>query len=111
MKREDFIKLFNQQKENPEAVDFGSIINKSLEADGKEAYTIIVEELAELAQQVTKCKRGIVDRYDLLQEAADAWIVMQYLYNLQGITDRELMCAIEAKLIRNEAELQKEGKI
>lgn len=62
---------------------------------------IIMEELAELSQAVSKCVRQHNDcRINLLEEMADVSLSMAYLKIMYNITDEELQQAINVKLRR-----------
>lgn len=71
--------------------------------DWKTKSMIIMEELAELSQQVSKGVRD--DRpdsyiYSLLEEIADVVICMDFLVLHYGIDPKDLECAVKVKLIR-----------
>lgn len=62
--------------------------------------TIAMEELAELQQQISKQVRGIGDKTCLLEEMADAYIVLKNLEYIFDIGPDELQKAIDVKLDR-----------
>lgn len=63
---------------------------------------IVMEELAELTQQVSKYIRGKADRYCVLEELADVYLSARYVKNIVGISDEELNAAINVKKNRQD---------
>lgn len=62
--------------------------------------TIIMEELAELQQAVSKQIRGFDDKIGLLEEIADTYISLKYLQKIFNIKDEDIEKAIDVKLER-----------
>ena len=63
-------------------------------------HIIVMEELAELAQQVSKRLRGNENRISLLEEMADVSICLSMLQYMNDITSCQLEDAINIKLKR-----------
>lgn len=63
---------------------------------------IVMEELAELTQQVSKYIRGKADRYAVMEELADVYLAARYVKNIVGISDEELNAAINVKKDRQD---------
>lgn len=63
---------------------------------------IVMEELAELTQQVSKYIRRKADRYCILEELADVYLAARYVKNIVGISDEELNAAINVKKNRQD---------
>ena len=64
---------------------------------GHRNLIIGVEELAELAQQVSKQIRGKGDRVAIIEESADVLLSIRYIQEIVGITDDELNRAVAVK--------------
>ena len=62
--------------------------------------TIAIEELAELAQVISKQIRGFNDRMGLLEEMADVYICLEFFKCIFKITPEELQKAVDVKLQR-----------
>lgn len=77
------------------------IIRKSIERQHwKTKCTIVMEEFAELQQQISKQIRGYEDRVGLLEEMADAYICLEFLKSIFDITESDVKRAIDVKLLR-----------
>lgn len=63
-------------------------------------HIIVMEELAELAQQVSKKLRGNDNRLELLEEMADVCICLEMLRYMSDIPKYKLDDAIAVKLKR-----------
>lgn len=59
-----------------------------------------MEEFAELQQQVSKQIRGYDDRIGLLEEMADAYIVLEFLKSIFNISEEDMQKAVDVKLER-----------
>jgi NTP pyrophosphatase (non-canonical NTP hydrolase) len=69
---------------------------------------IVMEELAELIQRVSKHKRGTRDensRIKLLEEVADVTLAIEYIKEIVAITDAEIELAKDIKLERLEGKM------
>ena len=67
---------------------------------GHKNLIIVMEEMAELSQQVSKNIRGVGDRMDLIQELADVQISIYTIEEVLGITSEELEKAMAVKIDR-----------
>lgn len=77
------------------------IIRKSVETQPwRTKCTIAMEEFAELQQQVSKQIRGYDDRIGLLEEMADAYIVLEFLKSVFNISEEDMQKAVDVKLER-----------
>lgn len=77
------------------------IIRKSVETQPwRTKCTIAMEEFAELQQQVSKQIRGYDDRIGLLEEMADAYIVLEFLKSIFNISEEDMQKAVDVKLER-----------
>lgn len=77
------------------------IIRRSIErCSWKLKCTIVMEEFAELQQQISKQIRGCGDKLGLLEEMADAYICLKFLESIFDISPDELQKAIDVKLER-----------
>lgn len=100
MNRYKFIKGMNSNLELSEK-ERRRVLRKSVEKDPwKTKCTIVMEELAELQQQVSKQIRGYGDHVGLLEEMADAYICLNFLESIFDIKPEELQKAIDVKLYR-----------
>lgn len=61
---------------------------------------VIMEELAELTQQVSKQLRNTGDSYDLVEEMADVYICLEFLKLIFDVDPDMLQKAIDVKLKR-----------
>ena len=70
---------------------YRKVLDASMKSrDWTEQSMIIMEELAELAQEVSKGARGELDRYGLILEMADVVSCLDMLMAHYEITDEEL---------------------
>lgn len=77
------------------------IIKKSIaRCHWKTKLTIVMEELAELSQHVSKHIRGCGDKVGLMEEMADVYICLEFLKSICHISDEDLQKAIDVKLRR-----------
>lgn len=100
MNRYKFIQGLNSNLELSEK-ERRRILRKSVEKDPwKTKCTIVMEEFAELQQQVSKQIRGYGDETGLLEEMADAYICLNFLESIFNIPKEQLQKAIDVKLYR-----------
>lgn len=77
------------------------IIKRSIERQSwKLKCTIVMEELAELQQEISKQIRGNDDQTGLLEEMADVYICLSYLESIFGIDSEDIKKAVDVKLER-----------
>lgn len=118
MGKDAFIKLLENADSNvcyEHALEViqNSIDNEPLGLDkGERNLVIVMEELAELSQQVSKVLRGKVQFHDLLEEMADVTIALMYLKEICKISNEELSKAVNVKFQRIEeiTKMKKEFK-
>ena len=67
---------------------------------GTRNLIIVIEELAELTQQLSKFLRGKEDHIGLIEEFADVTMALHYVKEICGITDDEINKAINVKIDR-----------
>ena len=61
---------------------------------------IIMEELAEFQQELSKALRGKGDRMSLIEELADTYLSVKYTQEIFDISDETLARAVNVKLNR-----------
>lgn len=78
------------------------IIHDNCYSDTRDYKCVIVmEELAELQQQISKKIRYRNPcKYDILEEMADVYIGLEYLKRIFDLDERSIKKAIDIKLIR-----------
>ena len=118
MEREEFIQKLS--KANPE-LDLESVINvlnKTIDSSlsdgnprGHKNMIICMEELAELAQQISKVLRKKKDSVHLLEELADTQISVYYIQQICNISNEDLNKAINVKISRLNDELDNNGNV
>lgn len=107
MDRNEFVEKFNQaddalDKENALRIiknSFGKIKNNK---DGIVNLVIVMEELAELQQQLSKYIRGKEDFECLVEELGDVMLGIYYVQEICGISDEMLHKAMNVKLERQD---------
>lgn len=72
--------------------------------------TIVIEELSEMIQALTKSIRGNDNRENILEEFVDVCISMQYIIGLFDISEEEFNKAANVKLDRLERKIIECGK-
>lgn len=70
--------------------------------EGTRNLVIVMEELAELQQQISKYLRGKEDRLGLIEEVADVIMGLDYVKIICNISDEEVNKAMNVKLQRLE---------
>ena len=80
----------------------GSLRNIQEEQNQKGAMNIIIimEELAEFQQELSKALRGKNNQISLIEELADAYLGVKYIQEIFDISDETLAKAINVKLNR-----------
>ena len=121
MDREEFKKQYlrvdNKVRKEYDKDHILKIIKDSIEANsidnnmrGHRNLIIVMEELAELSQQVSKELRGKCNSLDLLQELADVQLAIYYILEICEIEDWQLEAAMIVKSKRVEDSLNKDGQ-
>lgn len=78
-----------------------SIIVRSIDHYGEEIQaTVCMEECAELIQEISKAKRGKIDRDNMIEEIADVLICIEMLKQMHMISDEKINKWIERKQAR-----------
>lgn len=67
---------------------------------GNEDLIIVIEELSELAKELSKELRGKGDNTSILEELADVQICIYYVQKIVGINDETLQKAMAVKMER-----------
>ena len=116
MDKKKFLEEMKKNIEPLEKEDIMDIIHRSVsQADsinprGHRNLIIVMEELAELAQEVSKNLRGRANYYDLLEEMADNQLSLYYLQDICGISDEDLQKAIRIKAERVDKVVRQQGE-
>lgn len=83
--------------------EINELLRKNISRNGtNKELVIIMEELAELSQQVSKVFRDQHDPMHLLEEVADVYICLEELMMIAGIDYDALSAAVAVKLNRIE---------
>lgn len=110
MNREEFIKAM---KEAPDELDSEWVANVVVNNRNTSGHTrllyIAIEELAELAKELTKELRGIGDRTAVLEEFADVQIILDHLQIVFNFTFEETQKAQYVKFKRIEDKIKTDG--
>lgn len=86
-----------------------SIDNKDNNEREHRNLIIVMEELAELSQQISKQLRGKGDYYAILEELADVYLAIYYIKDIIGIKDSDLYKAVNIKADRLNKEIEQNG--
>ena len=113
MNRDLFKMMMNDSLENKEPLnkkDQLNIIRQSIQyldkqkgkqhIEGFHNLIIVMEELAELTQEVSKALRDKLDITGMVEELADASICIDYIKEIFDITDNEIEHARSIKLLK-----------
>lgn len=113
MNRDLFKKMMNDSLENKEPLKQNeqlAIIRQSIRyldnqkgkqhIEGFHNLIIVMEELAELTQEVSKALRDKLDINGMVEELADASICIDYIKEILDITDNEIEHARSIKLLK-----------
>lgn len=104
MNREIFINEFSANRPKLTDDERAEILCKSLKrCDWSTKSLVIMEELAELSQQVSKQARHEGSEIDLLEEMADVYICLEFLKEKFNITELKMNKAVDIKLRREES--------
>lgn len=87
----------------------GAIKKDMKSFEGMKNLIIVMEEFAECSQEVSRYIRGKSDRFNLLEEVADAWLGIKFIQEVCGISDEELNKAINVKLKREKKRTERGG--
>lgn len=111
MERNEFLngmmKLFHDESKQLSKEEINSIIQENINTmkdrsikDGCYNLVIVMEELAELSQAISKVLRGKGDRTNLIEELADVSICIEYIKSICDIKQDTLDRAISIKAKR-----------
>ena len=107
---DNFKEKFNNANTNFDKDRFESITHKSWLANGEqESMIIVMEELAELSQAISKQLRNKGDYYNLIEEMADVIICLQIIKDNYNISKEDLIKSINTKIDRIDNRIK--GKI
>lgn len=117
MNREEFIKQLETVDTTVDKKWIFNVLKQSIDANLKDGnprghrnLIIVMEELAELGQVVSKELRGKGDYYNLLEELADVQLCIYYVQEICKIDNDELCKAINIKMNRLNGVLNKKGR-
>ncbi len=106
MNRENFEKLLRFAERLPEKEANDILMASIMSTDdgsnprGHLQMIIVMEELAELAQEISKTIRGKGDHLGLIEECADVLIGIRYIQLIENISNKTLGRAVAVKLQR-----------
>lgn len=83
--------------------------NEDNDERGHRNLIIVMEELAELSQQIAKQLRDKGDYYAILEELADVYLGIYYVQDIIDIKDSDLYKAVNIKADRLNKEIEKNG--
>lgn len=116
MLRELFIEKLKKETSTIDEKWLYEVLNESIDANlvdgnprGHKNLIIVMEELAELTQEISKNLREKDNFYDVLQELADVQLGIYYVQELCNISNEDLRKAMNVKMRRLEETLKKEG--
>ena len=116
MERQEFLNKFEKADKKVKKEYFEQSIQRSIEASmiegmplGHQNLIIAMEELSELAKEVSKHLRGRGDYYATVEELADALLMIAYIQQICDISDDAINKALNVKLNRLNDVLDKEG--
>ena len=104
MNRDDFINSFKRATDTIDMEHHQDVINNTInyfENDrfrGETPLVIIMEELSELIKEVSKKYRGNESNIGILEETADVLICIKFIQLLCGISNEDLIKAINVKI-------------
>mgnify|MGYP002517013730 CR=1 FL=1 len=111
MNLDDFTRSYWKHMLNPMPKnEQNDILKKSIEFNGIETERVIImEELSELIQEVSKQYRGKGIAMHLLEEMADVYICLEELKLMTGINNHDIEAAMSVKYerIKNDIESKK----
>lgn len=117
MKREEFCEQLDDVSGDIDKEWVNKIIKDSIDANlrdgnprGHRNLIIVMEELAELGQEIAKVLREKEDVLSLLEELADVQLEIYYVQEICGIDDEALHRAMNVKMKRVEKNLQEFGQ-
>lgn len=108
IKEMQFLKEMKVSEKSVDKEDIKRIIKHSIDDNfkddknprGHQNLIIVMEELAELSQAVSKQLRGIGDNTNLLEELADVQLGIYFVQEICGVADEDINRAINVKAER-----------
>ncbi len=105
MKRDVFLEKFEKASTTVWKDDLYKELIRTLDpndiqGNGSRNLIIVMEELAELTQQLSKFLRGKRDNIGLIEETADVYMSLEYVKYICGISEVDINKAINVKLDR-----------
>lgn len=117
MQRELFIDKLTTETTDIDMNWIGDVLRKSTESNihdgnpkGHRNLIIVMEELAELAKEISKELRGKGDYINILEELADVQLGIYYVQEICGIETDKLHKAMKIKMSRLSDVLQEQGR-
>lgn len=117
MDKNKFVKQFATEKPIVDNEWALRVINDGINANSKDTnprghrnLIIVMEELAELQQAISKELRDKGDSVNLLEELADVQICIHFVQDICNISDEDLNKAMNIKLKRLEKVLHETGE-
>lgn len=97
MMREEFVAKLDDIKKNDMEMSYSEIrMHIHQHARGEEDIPVCIGELSELSLELTRYQRGKMDKDDFLQELSHVQWAIWSLQDKFGVTDNELMAAVQA---------------
>lgn len=115
MERTKFLEAFHKASCQLDKKKLRKVTKRSVdtvygsEERGHHNLIIVMEELAELAQQTSKAARGRCDKVGLTEEMADVALGLVYLQEICGVSTLDLYKAMNVKVDRLERVLNWKG--
>lgn len=117
MQRELFIDKLETETTDIDMNWIGDVLRKSIESNihdgnpkGHRNLIIVMEELAELAKEISKELRGKGDYINILEELADVQLGIYYVQEICGIETDKLHKAMKIKMNRLNDVLREQGR-
>lgn len=116
MNKETFVEMLERETSGINKTWIADTLRKSVDSNlsdgnprGHKNLIIVMEELAELSQAISKELRGKGDHVNLLEELADVQLGILYVQEICNISDEDLHKAMNVKMKRLENVLSDKG--
>lgn len=110
MERGKFVEAFNKASDQLDRKKLKKVMKRSNNAvDTQHNCVVVMEELSELSQQVSKAARGIIDKGGLIEEMGDVLLQIVSLQDMFDISTLDLYKAMNVKVDRLERVLNEKG--
>lgn len=117
MNRDIFIEKLGKETSDIDMNGIIDILKESIDTNlydgnpkGHRNLIIVMEELAELAKEISKVLRGKGDYYNILEELADVQLGIYYVQEICEVNSDELHKAMKIKMNRLGSVLRENGK-